>query len=60
MSFDTTEKYQSQIPALQLLAALGFTPLSQKEALARRGGRLRNVTFDEVLAGQLLRVNRYM
>ena len=59
MSFDATEKYQSQIPALQLLVALGFQPLSQAEALARRGGRLRNVTLDGVLADQLLRINRY-
>ena len=58
MSFDATEKYQSQIPALQLLVALGFTPLSQKEALTRRGGRLRNVTLDGVLADQLLQINR--
>ena len=56
MSFDTTEKYQSQIPALQLLVALGFTPLSQAEALALRGGRLRNVVLDEVLTEQLLRL----
>ena len=26
MSFDATEKYQSQIPALQLLVTLGFKP----------------------------------
>ena len=58
MSFDPTEKYQSQIPALQLLVALGFAPLSQKDALARRGGRLRNVTLDDMLADQLLRINR--
>ena len=58
MSFDATEKFQSQIPALQLLVALGFAPLSQKDALARRGGRLRNVTLDGVLADQLLRINR--
>ena len=59
MSFDATEKYQSQIPALQLLVALGFTPLSQAEALALRGGRLRNVVLDEVLADQLLKLNRF-
>ena len=59
MSFDATEKYQSQIPALQLLVALGFQPLSQAEALARRGWRLRNVTLDGVLAEQLLRINRF-
>ena len=59
MSFDATEKYQSQIPALQLLVALGFKPLSQAEALALRGGRLRNVILDEVLADQLLKLNRF-
>ena len=59
MTFDATEKYQSQIPALQLLVALGFTPLSQAEALALRGGRLRNVILDEVLVDQLLKLNRF-
>ena len=59
MSFDATEKYQSQIPALQLLVALGFKPLSQAEALALRGGRLRNVILDEVLVEQLLKLNRF-
>ena len=59
MSFDATEKYQSQIPALQLLVALGFKPLSQATALALRGGRLRNVILDEVLVEQLLRLNRF-
>ena len=38
---------------------VGFAPLSQKEALVRRGGRLRNVTLDGVLADQLLRINRF-
>ena len=59
MSFDATKNYQSQIPALQFLVALGFTPLSQKETLARRSERLRNVTLDGVLAEQLLRINRF-
>lgn len=59
MSFDATEKYQSQIPALQLLVALDFKPLSQAEALALRGGRLRNVILDEVLVEQLLKLNRF-
>lgn len=57
--FDATEKHQSQIPALQLLVALGFTPLSQAEALHLRGGRLRNVVLDDVLAEQLMRINRF-
>jgi type I restriction enzyme R subunit len=57
--FDTREKHQSQVPALQLLVALGFTPLSQEESLRLRGGRLRNVVLDDVLAAQLMRINRF-
>ena len=59
MTFDAAEKHQSQIPALQLLVALGFTPLSQVEALSQRGGRLRNVVLDQVLADQLLNINSF-
>ena len=57
--FDAREKHQSQIPALQLLLALGFTPLSQAEAARQRGGRLRNVVLDDVLADQLLKINGF-
>ncbi|NKE74477.1 type I restriction endonuclease subunit R [Ochrobactrum intermedium] len=59
MTFDAAEKHQSQIPALQLLVALGFTPLSQAEAVRLRGGRLRNVVLDDVLADQLLKINSF-
>lgn len=59
MTFNATEKYQSQIPALQLLVALGFTPLSQEDALRERGGRLHNVLLRNVLADQLLKLNKY-
>lgn len=59
MSFDAAEKFQSQIPALQMLVALGFKPLSQAEALELRGGRLRNVVLDDVLADSLMRINRF-
>jgi type I restriction enzyme R subunit len=59
MSFNAAEKHQSQVPALQLLAALGFNPLPQEEALRLRGGRLRNVVLDDVLAEQLMRINRF-
>lgn len=59
MTFDAAEKHQSQIPALQLLVALGFTPLSQADAVRLRGGRLRNVVLDDVLADQLLRINSF-
>ena len=54
MTFDAAEKHQSQIPALQLLVALGFVPLSQVDAVRLRGGRLRNVVLDALLADQLL------
>ncbi|KAA8607585.1 restriction endonuclease subunit R [Salipiger aestuarii] len=59
MTFNAAEKHQSQVPALQLLVALGFTPLSQEETLRLRGGRLRNVVLDDVLADQLMRINRF-
>lgn len=59
MSFNAAEKHQSQIPALQLLIALGFQPLSQERAIALRGNRLRNVVLDEILAENLMRINRF-
>ena len=59
MTFNPAEKHQSQVPALQLLVALGFAPLSQDEALRLRGGRLRNVVLDDVLADQLMRISRF-
>lgn len=59
MTFDAAEQAQSQIPALQMLVALGFAPLSQAQATALRGGRQRNVVLDEVVAEQLLKINRY-
>ena len=59
MTFNAAEKHQSQVPALQLLVALGFKPLSQEEALRLRGGRLRNVVLDDILAEQLMRINRF-
>ncbi|ARJ65664.1 restriction endonuclease subunit R [Magnetospirillum sp. ME-1] len=59
MTFDAAEKHQSQIPALQMLVALGFTPLSQADAVLLRGGRLRNVVLDDLLADQLLHINRF-
>jgi type I restriction enzyme R subunit len=58
MSFDAAEKYQSQIPAVQLLVALGFKPLSQAEA-DRLRGRPRNVLLDSVVVEQLLKINRF-
>lgn len=59
MTFDAREKIQSQIPALQLLVALGFKPLSHVDALELRGGRMRNVVLDDLLAETLMRINRF-
>lgn len=59
MTFDATEKFQSQIPAIQLLVAMGFQPLSQEDALSLRGGRQRNVVLDDVLVDSLMRINRF-
>lgn len=59
MTFNASEGIQSQIPALQLLVALGFKPLSQAEVLRLRGGRLRNVVLDDVLVENLMRINQF-
>ena len=59
MTFNAAEKHQSQVPALQLLVALGFKPLSQGEALRLRGERLRNLLLEDVLAAQLMHINRF-
>ncbi len=42
-----------------MLVALGFKPLSQAETVALRGGRLRNVVLDDVLAESVMRINRF-
>ena len=57
-SFRFNEKHLSQIPALQLLANLGFRYLTPAEALAMRGGRLANVLLEDVLRDSLKRINR--
>lgn len=57
--FNAAEKHQSQLPALLLLVTMGFKPISQAQALAARGSKLRNVVLDDILAEQLLRINRY-
>lgn len=59
MSFDVTEKLQSQVPALQLLVALGFKPLTQAQAIHLRGDRLRNVVLDDIAIESIMRINRF-
>ena len=44
---------------VQHLTTLGYTPLSQDDALHHRGGRLRNVVLHDVLADRLLAINRF-
>ncbi|MEN1761790.1 type I restriction endonuclease subunit R [Anoxynatronum sibiricum] len=56
--FATNEKLTSQIPALQLLIAMGYVYLSPKEVLAERQGRLSNVLLENILRGQLKEINR--
>lgn len=57
-SFRFNEKHLSQIPALQLLANLGYRYLTPEQALAMRGGRLSNVLLEEVLRDSLKSINR--
>lgn len=53
------EELISQIPALQLLRALGYTYLSPDEAVAARGGRLNSVLLEGILAAQLRKMNHF-
>ena len=48
-TFNVSEKYLSQIPALQELMNLGYTFLSPEEALKERGGRTSNVLLENIL-----------
>ena len=57
-TFHTTEKYVSQVPAMQALIAFGYTPLSQAETEKKRG-KLHRVLLEDVLAEQILRINRF-
>ncbi len=54
----STEKYFSQIPALQLLISLGYTYLPPSRALAMRDGKTSNVLLENILREQLAKLNR--
>lgn len=56
--FRFDEKYLSQIPALQVLVNLGYKYLTPVEALTARGGKAGNVLLEEILRGQLKKLNR--
>ena len=51
------EDHISQIPALQMLANLGYTYLSPAEADRQRGGKTTNVLLEDVLRKQLKEIN---
>lgn len=51
------EDHISQIPALQLLQKLGYTYLSQTEALQLRGNKTTAVILDDILRKQLREIN---
>jgi type I restriction enzyme, R subunit len=57
MNISFKEDHISQIPALQLLQKLGYTYLSQEEALALRDGKTTNVLLESVLRRQLTEIN---
>jgi len=48
----------SQIPALQLLMGLGYEYITPDDALAKRGGKFRNVILEDVLVKWLREHNR--
>lgn len=52
-----SEKYESQIPALQLLAASGWTILPAPEADRLRNGKRSNVLLEAVLTRKLQELN---
>lgn len=50
---ETKEVFSSQIPALQVLMALGYEYLSPTQALAYRGGQTSEVLLRSVLIAEL-------
>ena len=56
--FATNEKLTSQIPALQLLIAMGYEYISPEKALVERQGRYSNVLLESILRNQLKEINR--
>ena len=56
--FEFNEKYLSQVPALQMLAGMGYVFLSPKQALMERQGKAGNVLLEGILREQLKRLNR--
>lgn len=57
-SFPFSEKYLSQLPALQQLINMGYKYLPPAQAMTERGGRASNVLLENILRDQLKKINR--
>ena len=57
MNLSFKEDHISQLPALMLLQKLGYTYLSQEEALLLRGEKTTNVLLEPILREQLRKIN---
>ena len=56
--FAINEKLTSQIPAVQLLVAMGYEYFTPEEVLTERQGRFSNVLLENILRNQLKDINR--
>lgn len=57
-SFSFSEKYLSQLPALQQLINMGYKYLPPAQAMTERGDRASNVLLENILRDQLKKINR--
>lgn len=57
-AFRSSEKYLSQIPALQQLLNLGYEYLTPRQAFEERGRKLGNILLEGILRRQLKEINR--
>ena len=57
-SFQINEKHLSQLPAVQLLVAMGYEYISSAETLRERQERTSNVLLENILRNQLKEMNR--
>ena len=51
------EDHISQLPALQLLIAMGYTYINPEEALVERGHKTSGVFLENILRERLKRIN---
>jgi len=53
------EARQSQLPALELLVAMGYKYISAEETLQQRGENTSNFILTDIAAAQLMEINKY-